>query len=36
MKGTKGAKRSPNQAVLVVFKPRTSALPLPGSAAGAS
>ena len=23
MKGTKGAKRTPNEAVLVVFKPRT-------------
>jgi hypothetical protein len=29
MKGTKGAKRTPNEGVLVVFKPRTRPLPGP-------
>ena len=30
MRGTKGAKRTPNEAVIVVFKPRARALPCPG------
>lgn len=29
MKGTKGAKRTPNEAVVVVFKPRTRSLTSP-------
>lgn len=31
MKGTRGAKRTPNEAVLVVFKPRVRAMPAPES-----
>jgi hypothetical protein len=27
MKGVKGAKRTPNEAVIVVFKPRGAAIP---------
>jgi len=29
MKGTRGAKRTPNEAVLVVFKPRVRSVPTP-------
>lgn len=35
MKGTKGVKRTPNEAVLVVFKPRTRALPSSSAASEA-
>lgn len=36
MKGTKGAKRTPNEAVLVVFKPRPRELPVPEAASKAA
>jgi len=36
MKGTKGARRTPNEAVLVVFKPRPRGLSSPDSTAEAA
>jgi len=36
MKGTRGAKRTPNEAVIVVFKPRIKSLPARSNAAEAA
>jgi plasmid replication initiation protein len=36
MKGTRGAKRTPNEAVIVVFKPRARAIPSPDAAVEAA